>query len=278
MLPLSAGPLPGVTLTFRSEKAQRIQVEWRRASRVESQTPDVLLAETGIDIPAGTSTPTVTLDGVLPEDEYAYLVLRTSEEVDVALSDQRATGILRLDFHGEQRKGDSHQDHLPAEEAGCEAFEMWFPERRPAGKNLAITLDRPLSGFGAEEVSSIWTRPTTRPNAWVADPSDPAAALTLRWERPETLRRVTVFLDPDWDHPLESVILKHPERVMPCLAKSLELRTASGEVVGKVTDNRHAVVVFTFTEGLTTDELCLHITEMNGPWPAAVFGVRGYGG
>lgn len=277
ILPLSAGPLPAVQLNVRSTGDTLMTAEWRVPTREESQTPDRLLALTECEVNRGTSCITLEWQGDLPEEGFAYLILRRNPEIEVALSDLRATGLLRTTGLQEQRKGDSHQQYIPAEEAGCEAFAFWCSdERRPLGKNLAVTLSRPLSGYGPEEVLTQPLRPVMRPNAWVADPADPEPCLTLHWHEPQAIRRVRIFLDPDWDHPVETVLKRHADRVMPCLVRDLDLTTPGDGVIAVVRENRAAVIELSFPEAVKTDEISLHIRAMNGPWPAAVFGVRVY--
>jgi len=274
LLPIQSGKLPEVSLPVKASCTTSVTVEWRIASRPESQTPDVLLAEMRIELPQGESSLIIPSEATLPADGYAYLILRDNPDVAIALSDQRATGLIRLFRRGEQRNGDSHEQHLPAEEAGCEAMTLWYPERRPQGKNLALRLNQSLAGYDPENIRSQHLRPTTRPNAWVADPNDPAPVLTLAWDEPQTITKVRVFLDPDWDHPIETVIKRHSDRIMPSLAKDLELLDADGNCLGIVTDNRSPHIDFTFEAPCTTDELSLKINAMNSDWPAAIFAIR----
>ncbi len=276
ILPLSAGPLPRVTLSCRSEADTTLTVEWRVASRAESQTPDQLLVEEEITLSAGESQPVVNLEGQLPQDGFAYLILRENPQVAVNLSEQRATGLQRLLHRGEQRKGDSHGMHLAALEVGCEAFELWFPERRPKGKNLALHLDRPLAGFAAENVQGQLLRPCDEPNAWVADPAEVEPELSLCWKEVQQIQRVRISLDPDWDHPLETVLRRHPERIQPSLIQELEVLDETGQVIASFSDNRSTVVEVAFPKPVSTKQLTLRVKQVNGDWPAAIFGVRVY--
>lgn len=276
LLPLGAGPLPKVTVPVKATNVTSLVVEWRVPSLQESQTPDQLLERREFRVPTGESRVEIFSEALLPKEGYAYLIFQENAELEVALTEQRATGLIRLQHHGEQRNGDCHQQYLSTEEAGCEAFELWFPERRPKGKNLALSMERSLVGYGAENVQTMWLRPSERPHAWVADPADAQPELTFVWASPQTVQRVCVFLDPDWDHPVESVILEHPEQVMPSLAAELKLLNEQGETLGHVTENHSNRVEFSFSTPLTVSSLKLQIGQMNGPWPAAVFGVRMY--
>ncbi len=103
----------------------------------------------------------------------------------------------------------------PPEDIGIDTFEFWCPQRRPGGQNVALRLHTALSCFGAENVRNGLARPVNQPNAWVADLQDASPSLTLEWGSVQTIRTVVLKFDTDFDHPMESVLMGHPEHVMP---------------------------------------------------------------
>jgi hypothetical protein len=276
MLPLDKGPLPKTRLELRADSETSLTVEWRRPSLAGSHTPDVRIAAQDYIVPKGNSIVKIALEGDLPEPGYAFLVLRDNEAVSVRLSDQQATGILRLNHHGEQGPGDSHGDYLPAKKVGCESFELWFREKRPKfRKNLSLQLDRPLIGFSPGNVITHPLRPTDLPNAWVADPDDAAPTLTLRWDQPQTISHVGIFLDPDWDHPLETVILRHGFRTMPSLVQDFDLLSEDETVLAEVRNNHQTTVKIDLkNRPISTSELQIRIRPGKSPFPAAIFGIH----
>jgi hypothetical protein len=153
---------------------------------------------------------------------------------------------------------------------------LWFREKRPKfRKNLAFQLDSPLVDFSPENVLKGPLRPTTLPNAWVADPEDPEPTLTLTWDQPVKIRRVKVFFDPDWDHPLETVILRHGFRVMPSLVQDFDLLNGDGAILAEVRDNHQAKVVIDLgNRSVPVNELRLRVQPKPNPFPAAVFGIQ----
>ena len=50
---------------------------------------------------------------------------------------------------------------------------------------------------------------------------DEQPCLRLTWSRPQTISRVELTFDTDYDHPMESVLMGHPERVMPFCVPNL---------------------------------------------------------
>jgi hypothetical protein len=81
--------------------------------------------------------------------------------------------------------------------------------------------------------------------------------------------------DTDFDHPMESVLLGHPERVMPGCITRFELRTAEGATLAAVAGHHQTHWRITLPEPVTTTALELVILG-HGPAPPAVFEVRCY--
>jgi hypothetical protein len=165
----------------------------------------------------------------------------------------------------------------PVTDVGVDTFEFWIPERRPSGKNLAIALDPPLAAFAPRSVLTGPVRPTDQPNAWIAALDDAVAALTLAWEKTQTLVRVEIFFDTDYDHAMESVQWGHPERAMPFCVKHYRLSDGAGRTITEGQDNHQTRVVHRFESDVVTDRLVLECLSQNGPAPAAVFKILCYG-
>ncbi|MFT4550610.1 MAG: hypothetical protein ACI9MB_004589, partial [Verrucomicrobiales bacterium] len=156
---------------------------------------------------------------------------------------------------------------------GIDDFEFWLPKRRPEGRNLAITVDPPVSMFRPENVLTGPSRPVEAPNAWVAASDDPQPELILSWERPVTMNRLIIELDADWDHPMESVLMTHPEEVVPFLIRDFDIIDSEKRTVCKVRNHRSGRYELHLEKPLTTNRLVLRIL---GTWgmPAAVFRIR----
>lgn len=276
MIPMSPGPLPNVSGRVRAEVPQRLEMTWAVASLPESHTPDVELSRQSMEIPAGESEFSAAFPGTVNKNGYLYFTIASAKGVSIQLSDQRVTGVLALKSFGEQRDGDSHGQYIPAEEAGCEAFSKWYPERRPGGQNMAIRLSRPVAGFAPSEVLNPHTRPVDRPNAWVADIGDPAPWIRLDWDEPQTIEAVRVFLDCDWDHPVETVIKQHCDRVMPALLEAFMLSDGQGTVLAKVSGNRAPYCDLIFDRPHRIRSLKMEVKPFSRDWPAAVFCIRAY--
>jgi hypothetical protein len=118
-------------------------------------------------------------------------------------------------------------------------------------------------------------RPTTQPNAWVADIGDARPRLTLEWDRPQQIREIVLGFDTDFDHPLESVLLGHPEADMPFCVKRYRVLDEAGKVVYQSAENHQTSNRIRLEKAVVTRSLHVEIQETHGS-PAAVFEVRCY--
>jgi hypothetical protein len=66
------------------------------------------------------------------------------------------------------------------------------------------------------------------PNAWVADPRDAAPHLVLDWPEPRTIARLELGFDSDFDHPMETVLMQHPEAISPFMVRRYRVRDETG--------------------------------------------------
>jgi hypothetical protein len=192
----------------------------------------------------------------------------------VRLSSQRLSGILAVSSSFNKAVATTNKQS-PTEDIGVESFEFWLPQRRPKGKNIALTIEPPLSPFGPENLVTGPARPTDQPNAWIADPADQQAKIELSWQQPVSLQHICLEFDPDWDHPMESVLMTHPEEVSPFMVKDFDLVDASGNTLAAVRDHHSGRFSLDLPEAITTTSLTLQILATHGN-PAALFRVRVY--
>jgi hypothetical protein len=183
----------------------------------------------------------------------------------------------------------------PPPGSGIDSFEFWIPQRRPAGKNLALKISPPLEVFGAQNLTNGFARPTNQPNAWVADFAHEQPAIRLSWDKPQTIARIELSFDTDFDHPMESVLMGHPERVMPfCVREVLVAVPARKPVLAgnangndthaldterlvfEISQNHQSRVVILLKSAVTSDALELRLAAPNAHTPSAIFEVRCY--
>jgi hypothetical protein len=192
--------------------------------------------------------------------------------VSLYLSEARVTGVLTLaqSMNKAVAKG-TRQEPPPG--SGIDSFEFWLPARRPAGRNLAARIEPPLLSFRPENVRNGIDRPALSSNAWVARPGDPAPALTLEWPAPRAIATVVLSFDTDFDHPMESVLMGHPERDMPFCVRHYRLLDDQGTVLHECRENHQTRNVIRFARPVTTTRLQVEVLATHGA-PAALFGLR----
>lgn len=215
---------------------------------------------------------TVEFDTRLEEAQYALVCLMPNPAVKIRLSDQRVTGVLALSNAFNKSVAIAARQEPPAG-SGIDAFEFWLPSRRPGGKNFALRIEPPLRCFGPENVTRGPDRPTVQPNAWVASTSDARPAVTLTWDRPQTVGRIESSFDTDFDHPLESVMMGQPEAVMPFCVKHYRITDEEGRLIAEVRDNHQTRNAIVLPEPVTVKRLRVEVMETHGA-PAAIFAIR----
>ncbi len=266
LLPLSAGPVPVFTVVLDVDQPTELVAELRIPSDPRHHTPDVLIGTVRIPLTSGFRQEVVlSFPAQLPEPAYGFIVLNAVPGVRWHTSRQRVTGVLSLYR--------SHAEKLTA--VGGEDFDIFRPERRPAGRNFAIRCEPPLRPFRPENVLNGFHRPTHQTNAWVAAPDDAAPRITLTWDSPQELTEVVVGFDVDYDHPLESVLFGHPEYAMPFCVRHCRLLADDGRILHEVADNHHSHLRVRFAVPVTVRALHIEVVSTHGA-PAAVMEARAY--
>lgn len=298
MLPVPSGQVPVISFTVDVGAATSLRAELRISEKPDNHTPDVVLKSLEIPLAAGLQQ-SVPLDFATDLDatRYVFVCLLKNESVAVHLSDQRLTGVLALCQAGNKAVAKSNTQSPPPG-IGIDTFEFWTPKRRPAGKNLALRCEPPLRAFSARNLTNGINRPTRATNAWVADFSHEQAVVRLTWESPQTIAVIEIDFDSDFDHPMESVLMGHPERDMPfCVgnvrvtcspaggspatcgqSSATTLTHKATRTIAEIIGNHQTRRVISLDAPVTTDCLELHVLAPSTTVPAALFAVRCYGG
>jgi hypothetical protein len=275
LLPVAAGRLPAVTFVVDAARTTTLEVEVRGSGRSGNYTPDCLLHSQSFALEAGAGQRVrVESSATVHSPGYVSYCLMANTDVRVHLSELRMTGVLSLaqSMNKAVAKGAKQE---PPPGSGIDSFEFWLPARRPGGKNLAVTIEPPLRAFEADNVTNGVARPTTQPNAWVAAPDDRMPALTIEWDEPRTIGRVELAFDTDFDHPMESVLMGHPERDMPFCVKRYRLLDDERREVFRSEENHQTRNSVRLTKPVRTRRLTVEVLETHGA-PAALFALRCY--
>src|SRR5690606_18343138 len=112
---------------------------------------------------------------------------------------------------------------------GVETFEFWRPERRPGGQNLGIKISPALEPFKVEYLRNGFVRLYINTNAWVSSLKDAHPLIEFRWQQQVTIRKIRIYFDPEYDHPLESSLMGHPEDIVPFTVRNISIKNCNEE-------------------------------------------------
>jgi hypothetical protein len=276
MLPVSRGTAPRVSILVDVARPTTLRATLRIARRPDEHTPRKVLAECAVALDAGTAQ-LVALDlpAAFDTARYAFWCLDANPDVAVHTSDQRISGVLAV-FHRKNGSVAKSAVQVPPEDSGMDSFEFWTPERRPGGRNHAIRIEPPLDRFGVDQLTSGVNRPAAQPNLWVADPHDPRPTLTCTWVEPQAVERVEIVFDTDYDHPMESVLMGHPERLGPFCVRDVVLRDESGTQLARVHCNHQSRRTIRLDPPKRISTLVVEVNHPESGAPAAIVDLRAY--
>lgn len=266
MLPLLSGIIPMMTLQLDVEKTSVLRAELWTTSDERHHTPDVCLGVLEPEVQAGQGIKlALDFSAKLECDAYVFLILRAAEGVAWHTGEERLSGVQPL-FCSRQENGAA---------LGGDDFEIFRAERRPHGRNFAVTLTPPVRAFPVELLVNGYHRPTSRANCWVAAPHDSSPWVKLEWSEPQTVAEIHLGLDVDYDHSMESVLMGHPERVVPQCIEWCEIRDDAGRVLFEGDELHQALIIVRLPAPVQTRSLIFALRGRG--CAAALTEVRVYG-
>lgn len=275
LLPLPEGRCPAFKISVQATCNTSLVVELKKSSRIGSFTPDVLLASQTFNVNEGEQMLELIFDVALTHPEYVFLVFKDNPNVMLPYTEQRATGLVSV-FNGVNKAVSNYGKQTPPLNMGVEAFEFWCPARRPEGQNILLALSESIQIFDSSFLVNGIDRPTVSTNAWVADPADPSPAIEIVWNKKQKISRLDLFFDTDFDHPMESVLMTHPERVMPFCIQEYKILDDEGNILYEKQNNYKTVNTIIFDSFVETERLTISMEHPSNKVPAALFAIRCY--
>lgn len=275
LVPLAKGKVPLISLTMLANLPTVLQVELRISSKPGNFTPDIILEEKNISLNIGDNRLNIAFETELKVDSYAFIVFKKNSDVKIHCTNQRITGILSV-FNSVNKAVSNYGKQTPAEDIGVDEFEFWCPQRRPEGHNIALGFDPPLKKFTAENLKNGLYRPVLQPNAWVASLKDENPFVKLIWDIEQEIHTLQLFFDTDLDHPMESVLMGHPEYIMPFCVRNIIIKDERGSVIFSKENNYQTLLTITFEKTIYTKQLSLFLEHPGDKTPAALFGIICY--
>ncbi|WP_017259937.1 FAD-dependent oxidoreductase [Pedobacter arcticus] len=275
MLPLIEGKVPQIVFHAESDTNTVLEVELRISNKTGNYTPDISLEKQTLAINAGRNCLSLSFSAEIKEKAYAFVIFHKNPALKLHLSNQRITGVLSV-FNSVNKAVSNFGKQTPPEDIGMETFEFWCPQRRPEGHNIAMKLEPAIKRFGKENLRTGVYRPTTAPNAWVAAFEDKKPQLKMSWDKPKEISKIDLFFDTDYDHPMESVLMGHPEDAMPFCVRNYEIKDDKGKIIYKKEGNYQTRDTIAFSEPITTNQLTISLEHPSENVPAALFSIRCY--
>ncbi|GAA4303558.1 FAD-dependent oxidoreductase [Compostibacter hankyongensis] len=273
MLPMKRGEQYRFRIKVRAEQKTTLHADLRISSKSFNYTPDVTLETLELPVEKGEQYLDLIFSQPIPEDQYGFLLFRRNDDLSVQGSHSRYTGILSV-FNGVNKAVSNNGYQNAPEDSGVEAFEFWCPRRRPGGHNIAMEISPSPEPYAAAHLRNGFTRPYLGTNAWTADPQDPHPAVTLAWDSPRRITSVTLHFDTDFDHPLESALMGHPEDVIPFCVRAYRLYDAAGTLLYEQRENHQALNRIVFPYPVETPSLRLELEHPFQHIPASLFEIR----
>lgn len=276
MIPVQSGKISDFIIHAYSDEITELDIELRISPKADNHTPEQILAKQTLPISKGRNCLKVTWENVVIDTpQYAYLVLQKNEKIEIPRSQKRISGILSV-FNTINKAVSNYGKQTPPEDIGVDSFEFWTPQRRPQGQNVAMKFVEPLDVFKAENIRNGIARPTNQPNAWVADFKDNNPQLELKWSEKQHISSIELGFDSDFDHPLESVLMTHPETVSPFCVQNYKIFDDKNQVIFEKKGNYQSRNTIQFEKPISTNSLKIEVEHPSVNTPASVFEVRCY--
>lgn len=261
MLPITQIQDNEIEIYVKAQKDTQLDVEIRKSTKIQNHTPDIIIQKNNISVNKNISKIIIPLSKELAGDGYRFLCLMENEDIEVGLSDLRPTGLLTIWQKGDKKVStQAKQDVDP--KLGVDSFEFWTSKRRPKGKNIAFKARKPLHIYDKTNLTTGIIRPLNQPNAWMMLANE-EATIKLKWQEPQKIHELNIYLDCDYDHPLESVQYHHHDRIMPFLISDIEIY-ADNKRIKKITNNHNAMMRIKCDDGFSSDNLCIKLLASHG--------------
>ncbi len=272
LLPLAPGPAPKFSVSVKAEKETILVVQLRSSIKSFNYAPEILLDELEIKLDQGEQDIELPFQASLEATCYVFLSFLQNSEVSIRCSRSRITGLVSV-YHKQNKAVSNFGRQDPDPDIGFESFEFWTPARRPEGHNIALTISPPLDCFQASNLFNGYYRPFLQPNAWVASQDDVRPELSISWAQTKTIRKLVLSFDTDFDHPMETSIWGHPERIVPFVVREYEIRNDQDELVYHVEGNYQTRNEIRFESPVHSTALRFRFQQPGEGVPVAVFGI-----
>ncbi|WP_430813846.1 FAD-dependent oxidoreductase [Carboxylicivirga sp. RSCT41] len=270
LLPLCKGQVYVADFKVKAEGKTELLAELRVSDVKENYTPNITLETIEVKLEKGEQNVKFEFTEAIPENQYAFIILKKNELVHVQTSKQLITGVVSV-FNGENKKVSNTGKQTAPENIGIHSFDFYTPLRRPEGQNMGLAIQPAIDNFYATNVINGFVRPWIQSNAWVADVNDIEPTLKFSWENNRIINTLTIFFDTDYDHAMESVQMGHHDSVMPFVVRDYEVLDADGNIIYENRGNYQTVNRIELTTPVVSKSLTMKFKQNESGCPVSVF-------
>jgi hypothetical protein len=275
MLPLGEGLMPKLSFWAFAKTRTKLTIELRISSKTHNHTPDLTLKTKEIELTEGYQHLILDFEEELKSSTYVFICFLKNENIQLQYSDFRSTGILTV-FNKTNPAVSNYGKQSPKEDIGVEEFEFWTPQRRPLGNNIAMKIDGGINLFGVENLLNGIQRPTFQPNAWVTSVDDKSPSITISWDEKKVISEIDLYFDTDFDHPMEQVLITHPERRIPFCVEKYKIVDDNNQIIFEREGNYQTINRIKLSKSSFTQTLTLILEHPDDNISAALFEIRCY--
>jgi len=275
MIPITDQDQLQITVRVKTAGPTLLKVDLRIAENPGNYTPDIICDEQEQKLETGEKEIVFTFILGSVKDQYVFICFHANKAVQIKSSNLRITGILSL-FNKYNRAVSNFGKQEAPEGSGIFSFEFWTPKKRPAGHNIAMFFDPAVEIASIENIRNGFTRPTRVTNAWIASHADPSPTISLVWPKKVRISRILLFFDPDYDHPMESVLMGHPEDRVPFVVRDYKIEDGQGRLLHQTKGNYLGRNEILLAEPSVTDKIVISLEHPKDNCPAALFEVCCY--
>jgi hypothetical protein len=270
LLPLAKETKYSFEIMVDAAQATSLVAELQVSSKIQNYTPDCLVDKQIINLEPGVQQAKITFSNTLKENQYGFILFRSNPEVKIRFSEKRITGVVSV-FNKTNPAVNNFGIQLPPEKSGFDSFEFWCPERRPKGQNFAMNISPALACFPKEHLVNGYTRPYIGSNAWVARLNDTSSSVTLTWDAIQSIHSITLYFDTDFDHPMESSQMGHPEDIIPFCVRNYKIKDDNGNLLYEKKDNHQTINTWKPGSELKTKKLHFEFDQPVENIPTSIF-------
>ena len=270
LLPFKANEKYTFKVMAKADQDTELEVQLRTSEKSSNYTPEIIIEKQVISLKKGEQEVEFEFSGSVDKDQYAFVTFMSNNGVCLRNSNKRYSGILSV-FNGVNKAVSNNGKQSPPDGIGVDTFEFWIPHRRPGGKNIAMEILPAIEAFQSSNIGNGYVRPWKSVNGWSASLEDENPSLKIEWNSEIEVSEIKLFLDPDYDHPLESTLMGHPEDVAPFCVRNYTIKDLEGKLLAKKEGNYQTINTWKFNSKIKLNGILIEVEHPSENVPASIF-------